>query len=36
MRDAAYEVVFIYYECAATKQIGSPEGEKVSIHKSDF
>jgi hypothetical protein len=33
IRDAAYEAVFIYCECAATKQIGLPEGEKVAIHK---
>ncbi len=26
MHDAAYEAVFIYCECAATKQIGLPEG----------
>jgi len=26
MRGAAYEAVFIYCECAATKQIGSPVG----------
>ncbi len=28
MRDVAYEAVFIYCECAATKQIGLPGGEK--------
>jgi len=32
MRGAAYEAVFIYCECAATKQIGLPGGGKVSIH----
>jgi hypothetical protein len=32
MRGAAHEAVFIYCECAATKQIGLPEGEKVAIH----
>jgi len=26
MRGAAYEAVFIYCECVATKQIGLPEG----------
>jgi len=26
MRGAAYEAVFLYCECAATKQIGLPEG----------
>jgi hypothetical protein len=30
MRDAAYEAVFIYCECAATKQIGLPEGENAT------
>ncbi|MCK4336853.1 MAG: hypothetical protein KAX11_02845, partial [Candidatus Aminicenantes bacterium] len=28
MRGAAYEAVFIYCECVATKQIGSPVGLK--------
>jgi len=28
MRGAAYEAVFIYCECAVTKQISLPEGEK--------
>jgi len=28
MHGAAYEAVFIYCECAATKQIGLPGGEK--------
>jgi len=35
MRGAAYEAVFIYCECAATKQIGLPGGEKVAIHKKE-
>ncbi len=26
MRDVAYEAVFIYCECAATKKIGLPGG----------
>jgi hypothetical protein len=29
MHGAAYEAVFIYCECAATKQIGLPGGEKM-------
>jgi len=28
---ASYETVFIYCECAATKQIGLPEGYNFSI-----
>jgi len=36
MRGAAFEVVIIYCECDATKQIGLPEGGKVSIHKTDL
>ena len=38
MRGAAYEAIFIYCECAATKQIGLPGGEKrpkiIMIQKS--
>ncbi len=36
MHDVVYEAVFIYCECAATKQIGLPEGEKVSIYKNQI
>jgi len=37
MRGEAHEAVFIYCECAATKQIGLPRGEKVSmILNKDF
>ncbi len=30
MHGAAYEAVFIYCECAATKQIGLPVGENAT------
>jgi len=36
MRGAAYEAVLLYCECAATKKIGLPEGEKVAIHIIDL
>jgi len=36
MHGVAHEAVFIYCECAATKQIGSPGGEKVAIIKIGF
>jgi hypothetical protein len=36
MHGVAYEAVFIYCECAATKQIGLPGGEKVAIYEINF
>jgi hypothetical protein len=35
LQEAVREAVFIYCECAATKQIGLPGGEKVAIHKKE-